>query len=666
MRRFAAVFILLSIPYLSAAAEEATPLEEITVRPVATPSRSGSDAATPRVSVGREALQRNRASVVPALDGAGGISFRHYGGLQNYSAISIRGSKPEQVTLYLDGIPLQGGGGSIFSLGDIPPSLLEGVDVTKGFAPPVRSQSSIGGTVTLSTTPVARGRQLRLGGGYGSFGTATGEVKAGFGDESGRGVVAGYNFIRTDGDFNFLDDGGTPLAPADDREVARRNNQSQSHAALVKGVLPVGSDAILSLEDLFLQKEQGIAGLGMNASSQASLRSLGNHLAIETGIALPGRWFKETELTGFASFERQHYSDPLGDIGLGLQQTETTTWRYGLDNSWGGQIDGWHLFKAGWHFSQDLYQPFNSLASDPSGATSRREVVSLWIADDWALGDGRVHLFPSLRTEHVLNHLAGRDPTLSGLATAADNNSSYHPVSGRLGAFWEVVSSLLVSANLSRSLRIPSFSELYGDRGLVQGNPGLVPESGWNGDVGLHAQFSWGRGTALFVDGSGYEHRSQNLIQFVQTSQRTARAENISSSRARGVEAGARLVVTPWGSVEVDYTYQVVRNTSALPGGAGKLLPGHPRHEVKLTADAVWREVRPFATVHYLDGNFLDTQNLFETKHRWILGAGTAVRFLRHFEARVEGRNLLGDQVVDVLGFPLPGRSFFGQISYEI
>jgi iron complex outermembrane receptor protein len=119
------------------------------------------------------------------------------------------------------------------------------------------------------------------------------------------------------------------------------------------------------------------------------------------------------------------------------------------------------------------------------------------------------------------------------------------------------------------------------------------------------------------------------------------------------------------------YTFQEAKDDSGNPDTQGKYLPGRPKHQ--LYAKGVWNEewLKWFQTalwcdLNYISGNYLDTQNLLSLQNRAMLGSGVTLNFIGHIALSFWAQNILNDRVSDVLGYPMPGRSYWGAIEIKI
>ena len=212
-----------------------------------------------------------------------------------------------------------------------------------------------------------------------------------------------------------------------------------------------------------------------------------------------------------------------------------------------------------------------------------------------------------------------------------------------------------------RAYRVPNFLELFGDRGAIVGNPGLNAERSWNFDAGL----LWTQRPYRLAM-TYFENRLTNLIQFLQTSQLTARATNLAAATIRGFEFEAEAHPFTWLQLTSNYTFQWAKDTSGRAGFDGQFLPGRAQHQLNFSANFPIRWGRFYAALDFIDSNFLDSLNTLKVERRSLLSVGATARPWKWLTAGFEIKNLLSEKIEDVVGFPVPGRLFFGNLTVTI
>ena len=102
--------------------------------------------AVSAIEPGKVALQSLQTSEL--LDRTAGIRIRQDGGLGSRINYNINGLSGEAIKIFIDGVPASNFGAA-FSLNNIPPALIERVEVYKGVVPGYLSEDALGGAVNV-------------------------------------------------------------------------------------------------------------------------------------------------------------------------------------------------------------------------------------------------------------------------------------------------------------------------------------------------------------------------------------------------------------------------------------------------------------------------------------------------------------------------------------
>ncbi len=641
---FTSLLVSLALATSLASAEDQS-LGEITVKAI-TPQH---DSVAFTTVITGKSLEGKKSSLSEVLQEASGIQIRRYGGLDDFATVAIRGSTSEQVSVYLNGILMNQGAGRGVNIATIPTDQIEKIEIYKGAAPANFGTSSIGGVVNIITKKASKKRETKITQSYGSFKTYEGTLLHSEKHESVSAEI-GYSFNHSAGDFIFVDNNGTPFNSSDDFTTRRHNNDFNRHNLLTDVLITSASHEGLSLHvnNHFFREDRGVPGLATRSSDTARFAATRNGTALEINQQniLP---HLDLGFSPFFQFLQEEFSDPKGDIGLGAQDNDNHTFQYGaiLKNTLLiGNHQRWGLFLQ---YRGEQFLPKDFSKSPPSSPKSVRNTATASLEDELFFFDEKLILNPSVRTEHVFNNFASSPASV------------LHPLSAKIGVKYSPVSRLSLRTNFSRSFRIPNFSELFGDRGSLVGNSSLKPEEGINWDIGGNLDV-----TPFHFEVSYFLNHINQLIQFLQTSQFTVRAENISRARIQGVEALASVSFFHHLNISGNYTFQWAKDTSGLPGPDGKFLPGRPMHEANLITSLYNPWAKIFSDANFMDSNFLDTQNLQRISHRLFWNAGVALKFYKKITASLEFKNILNDLTSDVVGFPLPGRSVYGKVEIEL
>jgi len=123
---------------------------------------------------------------------------------------------------------------------------------------------------------------------------------------------------------------------------------------------------------------------------------------------------------------------------------------------------------------------------------------------------------------------------------------------GTVGIKYKTFQSGTLRFDISRSMRLPSFTELYYDDPTTLGDADLAPEKAINYQLGLDYQKK-----ELFLGGLVFLRQEKNLIDWVKTSPSQAKwqAENILGSDVLGFEGSIDYTLNDYLKVSANYTY---------------------------------------------------------------------------------------------------------------
>lgn len=621
-----------------------------------------------------------------------GATVRSVGGLGQFSAVSLRGSSPQQVALFLDGVPLTDSVAGLVDLSSIPLDGLGRVEIYRGHVPVAFGSAAIGGAIDLVGRPAWRRAGLTLHGGYGSFGARESRLSLrgplGRKARSAGSLTAGY--AGTTGDFSFVDDGRTPAVAGDDRTARRTNNDYDRVTVQARFDHRRGQWRV-SLLELLHYKDQGIPGPATAQARRARLGTvLSRTIASVRGYGLGGPGGRLEWRAGLGLLQ-QRFVDPDDEVGLA--------------------VDDQRLRGADLYISPRLRLPlwrgaYLGLVADqrtewievderaPTVATSgdaRRSRLS-WGAGvqlEQFLFDDRWLIVPIFRVDGLVSRFA--TPAGTGEQDDAGEDTDTLGIAPRLGTRLRLGPGIELRASGGQYFRPPTLNELFGDRGYQVGNEGLRPERGQSIDGGVVLDRQWSTLT-LYAQLAGFGTWSRDLIYWVPAGSRI-RVENLAGARIRGLETAIALVPAQrWLTLHANYTLLDSRNDSADPAQRGRALRGRPRHELfaRVTAGHTWRwgtipvEPRVLYTVDVLSDTWLDPSGRLALPPRVLQGIGGELHLDQRVHLAVEIRNLLDVRtavvtlleidnaapqsmpIADFIGYPLPGRSLWGSLRIEL
>ncbi|MBI2503569.1 MAG: TonB-dependent receptor [Candidatus Latescibacteria bacterium] len=602
--------------------------------------------------VERIPLGEQRPSSLPELlEQATGVQIRRQGGLGSFSTASIRGSTAEQVQVLVDGVPLNQAIGGGVDLGRLLVGGVERVEVYRGAVPARFGGNSLGGVVNLQTRAPAAHPRFCLQGMNGSFGTwqASGSVSGPWKGGHYLGLVEGTGSRN---DFSFRDDNGTPYNLADDEQGRRRNSDFFGLRSLLKAERPWGRSRIRAHHTLDLRR-QGIPGIGNYQAHEVRFDTWQDLSQVElSGPASKGTSY---ELSAYHSLQQDRYKDPKGEVGTGIQRHRNTTRGAGVQGAlhllWGprGMVT---LMGRG---RGESFAPRDLLKPQTRWPSSHRYSGLLGGEGEVELGEDQVRLVLGGQVEFLRDQLV-HTKDLS-LLEEREKVKETAMVGGQAGGEWRLARGWNLQAHVGRYQRPPSFYELFGDRGAVIGNTDLRRERGLHWDTGL--SYAPDRSGGLRLLELAFYHKStRDLIRFVQNSQQISRPYNIGLALVRGLELRGEAGLGAW-RLSGNYAYQQALNHSPFPFEKGKDLPNAPRQSLNFKAEVAFGTGQFYYDLNGESRQFLDRANLRPVSRRLFHTLGLTLHPGAGYEVSGEIRNLGGDQVEDLWGYPLPGRSLF-------
>jgi outer membrane receptor protein involved in Fe transport len=596
-----------------------------------------------------------------------GVQVQHFGGLGAFSTISIRGSQANQVPIFLDGIPLSQAQDQTVNLSDLPLDSIQRIDVYRGTVPIGFGGNGIGGVVNLVTKPASETPTTEVSGGYGSFETR--KVVASHSEQiGGTDVLAHLTYLGSQGDFTYHDDNGTPNNPTDDKTATRMNNAFNSVGSLFKGTREIGAGVALDAVEEFFFKDQGVPGPASTQFTDTSLlqlRSLTYARLRASGVADGA---VDAAGSVFGVYNLQEFDDPQHDFGV-VTHTHNQTALYGAS-----QTGTWYAplnQRITWfgELSYEEFFPYNAtnLGSgfSNSGPTQTRLNSAIAAQDVVPLVSDRVEIVPSLRYQHLLDKFSSVNSVdVPDTSPSTNNLDLWTPAAGVQGRFapW-----LTLRANIGRFQRAPSFSELFGTTGTVEGNANLKPETGINRDVGFLAETSAiGWLDRAQLEFAYFHNNVDDLIVFTQVNPKTFRATNIGAALIDGEEVSVTGSALGHLGLELNYTHENTENRDGLPHQNGNPLPLRPADDLFARAELFNKWGKIYYEYTYLSSDTTDLYDFTVVPSRSINTVGFVATPRDWIAIKFEAANITNADIRDLGDFPLPGLSFFGSIKVTL
>ena len=565
-------------------------------------------------------------STEEVLRQAAGVNVRSFGGLGAYSTVSIRGSGADQVVVLVDGVRMNPAVGGGVDLSSIPPSQIERIEVIRGGDSAFFGEGAIGGVVNIITKQARGAATSTAAITYGSFNTW--QMAA---SHSGGGAQLHYlasgSYLHTDGTYRFENDNGTTLDKSDDFTDVRVNNELDARNVLLRLNYAPAPTTDLAVTNDFYSSDSGVPGLITFPSPHVHQKLLRN-------ISSAGLALTDLGTTGFSArtrfanrYEWSRYRDGYGEqTGVPFvsdrqeyepEVAETLQYRWGTHQLW--TLDGDYR---------------RTMLRDPDFRDPSRDTIAASLGDQVMLWKELVTLVGVIRLDSV-----------------SDAGEQWSPKAGLALKPWPW---LTAKGNIGRSFRAPSFSELYFEQGLVQGNTDLKPERATYYDAGLQLAQPW-----IFVEGTYFRSNVRDLIEYVLVSGFRYEPFNIGRARLEGTEWSLRFMPADYFTLSGSYTLTYAIDETGQPNRNGNQIPGRPRHTGFGRAEGAFDIFHPFVEFNYVGGNYITEANTKLLPEREIWNAGMIMTPAPQVKIGYEVKNVLDSPVVDVRGFPLPGRAMY-------
>jgi iron complex outermembrane receptor protein len=626
-------------------------------------------------------------TVSQLLEKAAGVVTRRLGGPGAMAMVSLRGASSYQVSVLLDGMPINTGANPVADVDLVLPDLLSHLVVYRSGTPLWLAGGALGGAVNLITRNLHSTR-FSLSTSAGSLFTrkvnSTTYIPLERGERGSVLLAAGY--LGSRGDFLFYDDLGTPYNGEDDVERRRQNNSFNRGQLMLSANFLPREDLRIKWLSLANGGSTGVPGIGLFQSSSTRLEQFRtmNQLAL-VAHGFPGHQ-ADTVWRIYGDYQWSRFSDPEGETGLGRRES------FSENTVFGG------IFRMNWYPVErleiqpalDLYWEGFGLAEDdetrPPAVESSRvlaapilELALRGEADRWVISAGSRVNFSSSHQEIDIEQLfqSPREPGDSlGVHWSAQGGGRFQFWQGELSRF-------AIQTNFGRFSRLPGFLEMFGDTGAVVGNPELKPETVLSMDVGLNGEWSnlEHRGDLAIT---GFYSSYDELIQFIQNSQQVARPENISAAVISGLECAVNWSWSDSINVHTAYTFTHSEDLGVVQEQAGNPLPGRPSHGLSGRIETLWRGAQLAYWFDYQSDQNLDRSG-FQRSAQRITHSALLGYSWSGINLTLEGQNLMDHRVEtvpllpqppgvevetvravsDYLGYPLPGRLVFVTFTWE-
>lgn len=623
-----------------------------------------------------EAYYGSGLSLDAVVARAPGVYARRSGGFGSQTLLSVRGLSGSNVGIILDDLPLNSVGFSAVDLSLFPLELLESAEIYRGDGP-IRFQAPLGGLIHLRTRKPKSKFELMSHGGMGSNKNRSAHVAI-LAKQGAWNYLSSIAYRGTQGDFSFYNDQETLYTQDDDTEDTRQNNQSDTVAVHMSAEHSAENGSLQQIRTQTTYRVRGVPGPGVSPTQNTQAKdwesflrlSSGNHHFLDHALSLD---FGLDMLMSRRSFIDPGFAPNfIPELSMRAEQ-DASLWQVGLDSRLLWAIDDEHRFE----FSPRFVTTYFEQSGEDNQLTAQRAALKR-LSLDIGLG---AEYFWTLTETFSIGPGVRVDAWLPNASDAFMTQINQPEISPRVVVHW-VLDTCDAYLNAGRRHRFPTLLERYGDNIAIGPSPELESESGVFADIGLKCAVDLVETIEVELGLTAFGSLPDNLIVFMQNSQKSVKAMNVAKSEVVGLESSLSIAHL-WAKTQVHYSLIQARDTGDVVGMQGNTPPGIPEHQLDISVSTGPSWLQLGWELNFKSERYLDQANLRPIPSAamqavWVQLVVPALNM--SVKARLDNlTNLSKDSVVlpgrdekamvkssDMIGYPLPGRTFFIGASWEL
>ena len=569
-----------------------------------------------------------------------GVSTTNYGPEGSLKSVSIRGATAAQILILIDGLKAPGShGGADLSL--IPIDNIERIEIVRGGTSALYGADAVGGVINIITKKKGENRfKIRVENGsylpqkaLEGSGSSEREANPDFLDLLSSQKV-NINYTRVFSNVNFNSSGSFLKADNDFIFLDLTNKKRKRENAQIIGgdffsdlyiSLPSG---FIDLTGSFLYHDRGIPGQSGSLTPDAEQQDLklGGTLNYKTD-----RFFSDylgLDIKSFYNFFRVDYKDPKWSVD---SRHET--------HSAGADIAQEMLFFD--YFSLIYGGSFNFDMMNSTDLGNKERIYAGGFTEIPIYITSRFTLQPVLRYDYY-----------------SDFEDS---LNFKLGGVYNLSNSKSFKLSISKSFRAPTFNDLYWPKdAFAEGNPDLIPETGYSIDFGLSSLEENTR-----YDLFGFVRYIKDVILWQPGEDSIWRPSNYGEGIYPGIEVQFDIDFLDYFTFIFNYTFLY---TFVLSGDFSlqdnKRLPGIPSHSLDTGIKYNGKKHHFSLNAHYQGLRYLKTENSSYMPSYFIFDLHYKRILTEHLSFLFSADNLFNESYESVSNYPMPG--VFIRTGFEI
>lgn len=587
-------------------------------------------------SIDLKSIQNLNMDINAVLNQSSGIRIRQDGGLGSDFNFSLNGFSGNQVRFFIDGVPSDYLGASM-RFNNIPVNIIDRIEVYKGVVPVKLGSDALGGAVNIITKNKTQDF-LDVSYSYSSFNTHQISLSSQYSFKNNFLLRATGFYNHSDNNYNIdatITDKKTGRI-SDPQEVERFNDNYTSGSVMLEGGVIRKSWADHFLFGIITSKNRKHIQQGNNMTKVS-----GHVFRQNTSITPTLKYRKESLFTENLSFDLSaiysygksltvdtssriydwdgtYTERTLGNTAgeLNWYKTKfrfkdhatlvTSTLKYDLKKKHTFTLN--NTYSYFWRKGNDPLRPISQPLPFANPNSLSKNITGLSYKID--LFDKRWSTTFFVKSFYM-NAKVFIEEELTNVMDEQKNNTFQHG-EGIATSFF-VSKKVQLKASYEYTNRLPENRELFGDGLLLEPNLDLQPEKSHNANIGvLYGQRF--NGNIFNIEGGFIYRKPKNLVRLVALGV-ISQYQNLNSARVFGAEGSIRYAYKQWISIELNATYQDMRNIN-------KLIDSYP--------DPLYLDRIP--NIPYFFGNAIINFSSKEfTKHRLKIGFTWSSMFVEQF-----------------------------------
>jgi iron complex outermembrane receptor protein len=546
-------------------------------------------------------------------------------GVGSLATASLRGTGASHTAVLWNGFNLQNSMNGTVDFALIPVFFLENAHIQHGGAGALFGSGAIGGVIHLnSQNQLQQGIKANIHVNVGSFQQFQQGVKVRIGNKK---MISGIKLFHQMAQNNFPFINTTKIAKPKEYQS---NNAITQYGFLQENLFKISKNQQLDFQIWYLNATRQIPPTLTTGDSKASQQ--------DESLRFTANWsLKKNKVTYFvrsAFFkEKLIYQNP--DIQLIVLSKA---------NTWIGEIET--------HAQLSPYQKLNVGLNQ-----------TYFHAETDGYRNGQVQNRTSLFFSYKINNPKDTWNMIASLRKELINNF-FTPFTPSLGMEKVVGEHWIFRGNIARTYKIPTFNDLYWQEG---GNPNLLPEYGWSGEVSMNYESK----KLLNLNITFFNSLIDNWIAWIPDKQGKWAADNVLKVWSRGFEISLKSNWT-WGNwhfqPQIMYNYIISTNERVSVGEESSLyqqLIYVPKHTAQANMRIKYKNLQIIYNQIFTGERFVTSDNT-QSLPFFALANLSIVQKIKRFHFQFQINNLWNKDYQQIIFRQMPMRNWAFTLNYNL